>query len=182
MVKKSIPDDTISSIVTDSQGNVWFGTWGGICKFDGATWTTYTDTNALLSNEITSITVDLDDTIWASMYENGICCLVRNPLAVNENQTILPETIRIEGNHPNPFNLSTTISFTIPRPERVELSLYSITGQRVRTLLSGEMTAGMHSSVWDGKDDMGNFVSSGIYFSRLTSGKHVTTGKMLLLK
>ena len=62
-----------------------------------------------------------------------------------------PISFAITSNCPNPFNPSTTISFTLPTAARAELSVYSITGQKIRTLLSGPMTAGSHSAVWDGR-------------------------------
>jgi len=85
-------------------------------------------------------------------------------------------------NYPNPFNPSTTISFTLPSPSRAELDVYSITGQRIRTLVSGIQSSGKHSILWDGRDDSGKAVSSGVYLSRLVMGKKVAVGRMLLLK
>lgn len=85
-------------------------------------------------------------------------------------------------NTPNPFNPSTTISFTLPAPSRATLAVYSLTGQKVRTLVSERMTAGSHSVVWDGRDERGVPVSSGVYLSRLEAGKAVSTTKMLLMK
>ncbi len=84
--------------------------------------------------------------------------------------------------HPNPFNPSTTLSFTLPSPARAELAVYSVTGQWVRTLLDGTVSAGSHSVVWDGRDDSGKPVSSGVYLSRLTTGKRTATGKMVLVR
>jgi len=84
--------------------------------------------------------------------------------------------------HPNPFNASTSITFTLPQSARAELAVYSVTGQRVRTLVSGPMAAGTHKATWDGRDDSGRAVSSGVYISRLTSGKNTATGRMALVK
>ena len=62
------------------------------------------------------------------------------------------------------------------------LNVYNIMGQKVRTLISDTMTAGTHSIHWDGSDDSGKFVSSGIYLILLKSGSKVTTHRMILLK
>lgn len=72
------------------------------------------------------------------------------PVSVKEE---VPTQFILFPNYPNPFNPSTTISFSLPKENRVELAIYSISGQRVRTLLSGRMSAGTYSSVWDGRDD-----------------------------
>lgn len=85
-------------------------------------------------------------------------------------------------NYPNPFNLTTTIEFTIPSSCFTSLVIYNITGQKVRELVSNKMSAGKHSVVWNGKDDNGNEVSSGIYISRLKMGKHTSLGRMLMMK
>jgi hypothetical protein len=85
-------------------------------------------------------------------------------------------------NYPNPFNPSTSITFTLPAPGRTSLIIYDITGRKVRELVSGQMPAGVHTVVWDGKDERGTAVSSGVYISRLTAGKFATAGKLLLVR
>ncbi len=85
-------------------------------------------------------------------------------------------------NFPNPFNPETTISYSVPKDAKVLLSIYNTKGQLVRTLVNGTVLSGTHRVVWNGADDNGNKVSSGIYFSRIqTEGKSLTT-KMLMLK
>lgn len=83
---------------------------------------------------------------------------------------------------PNPFNPSTTINFTLPSSEFTSLVIYNLGGQKIRTLVAEDIQPGAHSVVWDGRNDQGVAVSSGIYLSRLKSGKHTATGKMLLMK
>ncbi|MFC1490332.1 FlgD immunoglobulin-like domain containing protein [Candidatus Latescibacterota bacterium] len=86
------------------------------------------------------------------------------------------------GNYPNPFNPATTIEFTLPEAGFAELSVYNITGQKIRELLSGEMTAGFHSALWDGRDQLGNPVSSGVFISRLRTRDNVFSNRMILVK
>lgn len=93
-----------------------------------------------------------------------------------------PVRFSLLANYPNPFNPSTTIPFSLAAPGEVELAVYSVTGQRVRTLLAGYMAAGTYNITWDGRDDSGKSVSSGVYLSRLTSGANIAVGKMLLMK
>ena len=93
-----------------------------------------------------------------------------------------PVSFALTGNYPNPFNPTTTISFTLPSTGTANLAVYSITGQKVRDLVNGPMSAGAHSIVWDGRDASGQPVSSGVYLTRLSQGSHTTASRMLLAK
>jgi Tol biopolymer transport system component len=99
-----------------------------------------------------------------------------------ENTAASPAAFALTGNFPNPFNPSTTIAFTVPSAGNVQLAVFDITGQKVRELVSGPVSAGSHSVVWDGRDAYGRPVSSGVYLSRLTMGNRTTAGRMLLAK
>ncbi len=94
----------------------------------------------------------------------------------------LPDGFELDQNHPNPFNPTTDISFTIPEPQRVLLQVYNVRGQLVRTLIDADMSAGSHSVQWDSRDEEGQQVSSGVYFYRLTAGDMTATKKMTLVK
>ncbi|MDP8269336.1 MAG: FlgD immunoglobulin-like domain containing protein [Candidatus Tenebribacter davisii] len=87
-------------------------------------------------------------------------------------------------NYPNPFNPSTTISFTLSTDstENTELVIYNIKGQIVKQLLREHLAEGKYSVVWNGKDDRGKSVSSGIYYYRLSSGNFQQARKMILMK
>jgi len=93
-----------------------------------------------------------------------------------------PSNFAIRGNYPNPFNPSTTIEFTMPENAFVNLTIYTMTGQKVRELVSGTMAEGIHSVVWDGRDDSGLPVSAGLYVTQLKMGEVVRTGRMTLVK
>ncbi len=89
----------------------------------------------------------------------------------------------VMSNHPNPFNVATQISFSLPQPLEVTLNIYNLLGQRVVTLIGGEMmSAGGHDLTWDGLDSHGLEAASGMYFYRLTAGDISLTKRMLLLK
>lgn len=94
----------------------------------------------------------------------------------------IPEKFALYQNHPNPFNLETQISFDLPVNSKVSLKIYNIKGQLVRTLLDKEVEAGQHKVVWDGKNQKGEIVASGIYFYRLKAGDYVSVKKMGLVK
>jgi hypothetical protein len=85
-------------------------------------------------------------------------------------------------NQPNPFNPRTTISFTLPAADRVNLSVYDVRGRRVRTLLDGGLSAGTHFVIWEGKNDAGQNLASGVYFYHLHTATESLSKKMLLLK
>jgi hypothetical protein len=89
---------------------------------------------------------------------------------------------QIAGNHPNPFNPSTTIEFAIDRDGPAALHLYDLRGQRIRTLVTENLTAGPHEVRWDGLDDNGRQMPSGTYLARLSSNGSTTTHKLVLAK
>jgi hypothetical protein len=85
-------------------------------------------------------------------------------------------------NCPNPFNPTTTISFTLPNKAHTSLSIYNVEGKLVKTLVNDTMGEGFKEITWDGRDTHGHQVSSGVYFYRLKAGKKVLTRKMAVLK
>ncbi|MBI9031923.1 T9SS type A sorting domain-containing protein [bacterium] len=97
------------------------------------------------------------------------------------NENALPLT-KLSGNYPNPFNPETTISFNIANQTNVELSVYNIKGQKVKTLINDVLSKGDHKVVWDGRNSSGQKVSSGVYFYRLKTPKFDSIKKMLLIK
>jgi hypothetical protein len=101
---------------------------------------------------------------------------------IADNTGDSPAKILLTANYPNPFNLSTTINFSLPEAGHAELVIFNVMGQKVRNLLSGEMTPGEHSIVWDGCDDSGVPVTTGVYFSRLRNSGSTVSGRMMLVK
>jgi hypothetical protein len=86
-------------------------------------------------------------------------------------------------NRPNPFNPTTTIEFSLKERANVQLKIYNVAGQLVRTLVNEARTPGeVHTATWDGRNDAGQSVSSGVYFYKLVAGSFVQTKKMVLLK
>jgi hypothetical protein len=83
---------------------------------------------------------------------------------------------------PNPFRSSTTVRYTIPRAGKVEVAIYDVAGRLVRSLRSGSVPAGSHEVVWDGRDDAGNQVASGVYLYHFRSGAVVETRRVVFLK
>ena len=95
---------------------------------------------------------------------------------------LAPLAVELSQNHPNPFNPSTEIEFKLPEEAEVELAVYDISGRRVATIFRGLETAGVKRYAWDGRDDAGRPVPSGVYLYFLRAGKQVLSRKMVLVR
>jgi len=144
------------------------------------TWTTYREGDGLAYNHVYAIAVDDKNMKWFGTVDR-VSSFDERVSSVGYSYDI-PSFLYIRGNFPNPFNASTTISFTLPATGFTQLVIYNITGQKVRELLSENMIVGLHNVMWDGRDDNGAELSSGVYISRLSSGKLVTYNRMILMK
>lgn len=91
-------------------------------------------------------------------------------------------TFVLRPNYPNPFNPRTTIEYDLSVPGLVQVHVYNLNGQEIRCLESGVRPAGLHRTVWDGKDEHGRAVSGGVYLCRVRFGDSVRIQKMLLVK
>jgi glycosidase len=101
---------------------------------------------------------------------------------VEHLKDITVEEYNLDQNYPNPFNPSTTIRFSIVVPGNVSIKIYDVLGREVKNLINEVKTAGTYSSIWNGNDNFGNKVNSGVYFYKLRAGDFVETKKMILLK
>ena len=93
-----------------------------------------------------------------------------------------PETFSLANNHPNPFNASTRITFRVPQSSQVELKIFNVRGQEVKSLLDKSVGAGSYTLLWDGTDSRGRAVASGIYFCHMKADAFQKSMKMLLLR
>jgi hypothetical protein len=94
----------------------------------------------------------------------------------------LPGEFAIRQNYPNPFNPSTTIQYSLPERSRVTINIYNLLGQRVSQLVDEIQTAGEHTAIWDGTDQSGNSVATGMYFYQIKAGDFMDSKKMILIK
>jgi hypothetical protein len=102
--------------------------------------------------------------------------------AVTAPAAALPATVLLHPNFPNPFNATTVITFELDRNTPVGLTIYNLSGQRVKVLLNRPLSAGAHRLIWDGTNQQGHPVASGVYLLHLTTPQTAGTGKALLLK
>jgi hypothetical protein len=93
-----------------------------------------------------------------------------------------PKSFALFQNQPNPFNPETHISYYLPKDCQVKLTIYNVLGQRVNILFDGHQHAGIQTLIWDGRDNHGAHLSSGIYFYRLQADDFHQTKKMTLMK
>ena len=101
---------------------------------------------------------------------------------IRELLETIPENFSLSQNYPNPFNPTTKIDFTLPRSADVSIIIYNLMGQQVNVLMNSNLDYGYHTVTWNGLDQFGRPVSSGVYFSELRTRTFRQTKKMLLLK
>jgi len=122
------------------------------------------------------------ETFRCNYHRNGLVGY-EEPVGVPEDDPLVGSKATLSQNYPNPFNPTTTIAFAIGGESAdVELEIYNVAGELVRTLADGEMPGGRHTVVWNGRDDDGRTVSSGVYFVRLACSGEAQTRKIALLK
>nr|WP_321268665.1 M56 family metallopeptidase [uncultured Sulfurimonas sp.] len=100
----------------------------------------------------------------------------------NTAEEAVPVAFELKENFPNPFNISTTIQFTLPERMSTSMVIYNSMGQKVRELVSGELESGVHNFVWDGRNDKGLTAGTGLYIAQLISGKYKATVKLTMVK
>ncbi|MCE5251259.1 T9SS type A sorting domain-containing protein [bacterium] len=172
--------------------------YGKLMKYDGKTWTfdatvTWEATREMSGSPVFSPIVFSPDNsmwgaAWATHWEHGpfgagiyvYDDYIMTP--VTEKDSTAPSALLITGSYPNPFNPSTTIEFFLPDEGFANLVIYNIMGQKIRTLLSQPAQAGRHSILWDGTNDRGETVSSGVYLAKLKARSGITYHRMLLVR
>ncbi len=103
-------------------------------------------------------------------------------VSVKEDEIINPKAFSLGQNYPNPFNPTTAISYEIPKASDISIKVYNLLGQEIRTLFKGKQNAGKFVITWDGRDNAGKAVSTGIYFYRLNAPNFIQTRKMIMIK
>ncbi len=171
------------------------------CRFNSQ-WKSYYDNSSNPNNNLfVKHTIDLNDyftegqivyirfRLHADPYTNGWGWIIDDVTIKPENTTGIadrrsPEKFQVFDNYPNPFNPSTTIAFTLDRNEAVTLKIYNANGQLVRTLLNNKLLykGNRYRFLWQGRNNIGNPVASGVYFFKLITPKHSVVKKMILLK
>ena len=131
----------------------------------------------------TAVNLDLELIITSNDINNSpIIIPIHITTVPNNDPATIPVVTSLEGNYPNPFNPETAINFSLKESGKVRINIYNLKGQLVRQLLDTELPAGRHQIVWNGKDNQGRSVSSGIYLYRMEAKGYTNTKKMMLMK
>jgi len=117
------------------------------------------------------------------LFNDGNGNFVEDPVVgIVENEPPIISGYKLYQNYPNPFNSSTTISYYLEKTANIELAIYNMNGQLIKTITNEQQKGGMHAVRWDGTNNSGKEVSSGVYLCTLRVGNEVITGKMVLVR
>ncbi len=120
--------------------------------------------------------------VYFNQFESTSSNTVSINVTANEDPIIPATVTALSGNFPNPFNPNTNISYSIKTPAPVLITIYNLKGEKVRTLVNETKGNGMYKAAWNGKDDNGISVSSGVYLYRMQAGNYTSTKRMMLMK
>lgn len=154
---------------------------GASALLDSSVGTSYHDTSVIDGTTYYYRITAVNDFGLESSYSDEVSLTI-TIVGVDDAEGTRPDRFELFQNYPNPFNPSTTIRFGLPQMSRVRLVLYNVLGQQIRELVNGQRSAGFHTAVWDGRDERGMAVASGLYFYRLESEFGAFIRRMTFLK
>jgi hypothetical protein len=156
------------------------------CKYDAVSFKTVHFAYPIEAMNDTTGWTDSTNGEWNSNFwtlvENSFTWLGFVPTAIDGDNGVVPQRFSLGQNYPNPFNPTTEITFRLGKAIDVDLAIYSVTGQKVRTLVKGYQKAGQHSVTWNGLNESGHKVASGVYFYSIEAGDFKAIKKMVLIK
>jgi hypothetical protein len=120
--------------------------------------------------------------IVSALFQNILANLDACESGINVAVAEVPSSLQLHPIHPNPFNPQTTISFSLPRTEGVEIGIYDLTGRRLTVLAHRSFAAGTHALSWNGRDSQDRAMPSGTYFVHLETASEVATRKVMLIR
>lgn len=180
-MEDGLVDNFVQVIAQDQEGNMWFGTRGGVSSFNGSDWKSFTVENGLNDNIVHDIAIDLDNSVWFAT-DSGLSRYSNTPTSIKPITT--PEnfnTISIR-TYPNPFNSYAIIEVYLGIDSFISINIYNVLGQEVRAFNPGGKKSGRFIIRWDGLDDDGHSVPSGIYIAQVTDGVNSALTKSIIVK
>ncbi|MBI9070208.1 MAG: T9SS type A sorting domain-containing protein [Melioribacteraceae bacterium] len=180
-VDQGLINNRVHAITTDENGNIWFGTEGGVSRFDGENYISFTETEGLISNNVSDLKVAPDGAVWIAT-DNGITKLT-DITDVDESKTTLPESFEITLDaYPNPFNPKVNVSVGVNKRTSLKLFIYDIQGRLIKKLVDNVYSKGNNIIAWNSINDNGMKVNSGIYIIKAVTASTTITKKIILLK
>ncbi|MBT4482818.1 MAG: T9SS type A sorting domain-containing protein [Candidatus Latescibacteria bacterium] len=171
-------------VYIDEQGKIWSSGHGNTGYFENGVWNSIPELSDYASD---AISTSIDGRVALNVFDSereeffGLFEYRPQTMGVSHNE-YRPEPLISTVNHPNPFNAITTITFELPKASNVSISVYSISGQLVKTIAEKRFPAGKNNVVWNSTSDTGRKLASGLYIYRIIAGSSVASGKMLLLR
>lgn len=183
-LNNGLPGWNVSYVLIVNFGGTVFagGNTSGVYKSvdNGQTWQEY---NSGLSNLfVYSLAVNEADFLFAGTGGDGVFRTAQSTTSINPNSGFNPNNFILEQNYPNPFNSGTVIQYALPKTSKISLTIYNLTGQKVKSLLNEVQPPGWKNIRWDGTDSYGKEVSSGLYIYQIKAEGVIKSRKMLLLK
>jgi len=178
-----ILDNTVFSIMFEGINKIWIKTLAGVEKFEGEKWSLLTSFNSGLPSEnISSIAIDKNGNKWIGIIDVGLAVYNEGGVVLNPVDPNSGYGYQLMQNYPNPFNLETEFIYQVPITENISLKIYDISGRLVRTLANERKEAGSYTVRWNGKDNRGHVVPSGLYLYHLQTEHSTKTGKATLIR
>ncbi len=181
---------TAKGVAVASDSTVFLANGGLIGGDDWGLWSYRYDGTSLINTahinddgDEYDVAVASDGTVFLASGGGGLFAYnYELATSVDNKSSNIPGNYTLEQNYPNPFNPTTIINYDVPSIGNVQLKIYNQLGQEIGTLVNSMQQIGSHQVVWDGIDNQGNVVSSGVYFYQLQAGSFVQTRKMLFIR
>ena len=178
------------AVAIDSNNNVWIGNgsyWGipyGVSKFNGSTFTHFNTEHGLTDGLVYDIYVDKEGDIWFATYRGGVSVLHDTTITnvKRESRRNILNKFSLFQNYPNPFNSSTCLKYNLNASGYVELAIYNLLGKEVKTLVKKYQSLGEYEINWNGTDNSGKEVSTGIYLALLKTSNFKKLIKLSLIR
>jgi len=185
-----LTNPSATSLAVDGEGNVFAGIGFFGVNFSNDVYRSTDGGNSWASiksgipanSPVVFLGVDTLDQLLAGTYSSGVVRWSNEPAFLHNRPTDIPAGFELRQNYPNPFNPSTTIQYSLPRATIVSLRIFNLFGQEVKTLIHTKQGAGLKSVVWDGTNNAGQPVASGIYVYRLKTSETRISKKLILMR
>ncbi|UCE05359.1 MAG: T9SS type A sorting domain-containing protein, partial [bacterium] len=180
---EGLPHPRVQTITEDATGKIWAGTPDGVSCIEKnlSSCLNYSMADGLVHNNVRDIVEDTDGSLWFAT-AGGVSKFPSTTSFVKMINTTIARCFEQISIYPNPFNICTSLEFKLVHPAYTEISIYNLSGQRVRKLWQGHATDGVHVVQWDGRNDQNCVVSTAVYLARFVSGTEIINKKVLVIK